>query len=430
MQAYHNQTYYAPHPQYASRQPHPQQPGTYLTGFSATYPQFVQPQLPPGAQGPAGYQQFPAYPQEQYEPYPQAVVPDRRRDRDRERERPDKYGMNRSHSLAVPNPNAVPLKSALKKRPHDRSASMGNVPMQQQPSMSRTSSRAPSEARERTTSTGRRRVDSMPHKYDHIFLTFPSSNEVRVENCDFHTVEELRQNVLPSWPAGVGQEGMSRHEPIWSAQFNGAPWATSSTSSDSIIARRMICSIYAVMASQGYAYIATASTSNPPAKLIFSRGAPEQLPLFFTISVSTSGSKLSILDAPAPVIDSLGHQLRSYFPRLIDVNRTTADGETRIQIGRGNNSATEADKLSFSSHVLGFLNSLGFKLDGSIPMGKAGPLGFGSRKEMWVFRATQARRPPSAHGRNREGSMNGQNGQFRDGSTHGHGSMPDHDDQY
>lgn len=70
---------------------------------------------------------------------------------------------------------------------------------------------------------------------DHVFLTFPTSNEVRVENCDFHTVEELRQHVLPSWPAGVGQEGMNRHEPVWIAQFNGTPWATSSTSPDSIM---------------------------------------------------------------------------------------------------------------------------------------------------------------------------------------------------
>ncbi|KAI0094871.1 hypothetical protein BDY19DRAFT_915025 [Irpex rosettiformis] len=432
MQAYHTQNYYAGHPQYPQRPPPGPQPGTYLTGFSATYPHFVQPPPPPGSQvPPPGYQPFPGavYPPEQYDGYP--VVPDRRRDRDRtrdwerERERGDKYGLSRSKTVATPNPNAVPLKSAMKRR-HDRSASVSNAPPMQQPSMSRASSRAPSESRERTTSTGRRRADSLPPKYDYLFLTFPTSNEVKVENCDFHTVEELRQRILPSWPAGVGQEGMSRHEPIWTAQFNGTPWATSSTSPDSIIARRMICSIYAVLASQGYAYTATASTSNPPAKLIFARSAPEQVPYFFTISVSTSGSKLSILDAPPLVIDNLGRELNAYFQRLIEVNRTTADGETRIQIGRGNSSASDSDKLRFSTHVLSFLGSHGFKLDGSIPMGKAGPLGFGSRKELWIFRATHTKRPPSA-GRNRTGSMNSQ---VRDGSAHGHNSMHDHDDQY
>ncbi len=263
MQAYHNTNYYAPQPAYPQRGPPlGPQPGTYLTGFSATYPHFPQPQPPPGAQGPPqGYQPFPGavYPPEQYEAYPQAVVPDRRRDRDRarerdrERERADKYGLHRSNTVATPNPNAMPLKSAMKKSGrHDRSASMSNPPMMQQ-SMSRASSRAPSENRERTTSTGRRRLESLPHKYgkcqynvlqivrgswyfiDHVFLTFPTSNEVRVENCDFHTVEELRQHVLPSWPAGVGQEGMNRHEPVWIAKFNGTPWATSSTSPDSIM---------------------------------------------------------------------------------------------------------------------------------------------------------------------------------------------------
>lgn len=78
-------------------------------------------------------------------------------------------------------------------------------------------------------------------------------------------------------------------------------------------------------------------------------------------------------------------------------------------------------------------------------MGKAGHLGFGSRKELWVFRAQQQQRRPGsaggwnrerdrereggAGGWNREGSMNG----HRDGSAHGHssahghGSLGDHD---
>ncbi|KAI0348084.1 hypothetical protein BDW22DRAFT_1350231 [Trametopsis cervina] len=427
MQAYPNANYY-PHPGYAhQRPPPPLQPGTYVTSYSASYPHFVPPGPQP-QQPPPGYQPFPSA---GYDGYP--VVPEprdrRERHRDRDRERPGKHDMHRSHSLAVPNPTAVPLKSALKRRPHDRSASAGNVipPMQQQPSMSRTSSRAPSEPRERTTSTGRRRADSLPFKYDHVFLTFPSSNEVKLENCDFHTMEELRQHLLPSWPAGVGQEGMNRYEPTWSAQFNGTPWATSSTSPDAIIARRMICSIYSVLASQGYCYTATASTSIPPAKLIFTRGAPEQIPYFFTISTSQGGSKLSILDAPPPVVDRLGHELRALFPRLIEVDRTTADGETRVHLRRG--SPTDTDKLRFSTHILGYLNSLGFKLDGSIPMGKAGPLGLGSRKELWIFRATASRRPGSAHGRNREPSINSPyNGQ--NGSAHGHSSMHDHDPDY
>lgn len=64
-------------------------------------------------------------------------------------------------------------------------------------------------------------------------------------------------------------------------------------------------------------------------------------------------------------------------------------------------------------------------------MGKAGPLGFGSKKEIWVFRGMQQRRPPSAM-RNREGSTNGQFGNGsahgHSGSAHGHGSMHDHDE--
>ena len=165
MQAYPN--YYTGHPQYPPQRPPPgPQPGTYLTGFSATYPHFVQPPHPLGAQvPPQGYQPFPGavYPPEHHDGYP--VVPDRRRDRDRDRdrdrERADKYNLSRSKTVATPNPSAVPLKSAMRKR-HDRSASMNNAPPMQQQSMSRASSRAPSESRERTSSTGRRRTESLP----------------------------------------------------------------------------------------------------------------------------------------------------------------------------------------------------------------------------------------------------------------------------
>ena len=52
---------------------------------------------------------------------------------------------------------------------------------------------------------------------------------------------------------------------------------------------------------------------------------------------------------------------------------------------------SEIDRTIFHASVLRFFSSYGFKLDGSIPMGKAGPIGFGSRKELWVFRGSRPR---------------------------------------
>ena len=169
MQAYPNSRYYPPSQYPPQRQQPP--PGTYLTGFSASYPHFAQPNPgPPPSQAapiPQGYHHFPgAYPpREQYETYP--VVP-------QHPPRASKH-MHRSHSLAAPHPSAVPLKSAMKRRPHERSGSMNNPPIGGQQmgnlSMSRTSSRAPSEQRERTASTTRRRADSLPHRHGALVLS-------------------------------------------------------------------------------------------------------------------------------------------------------------------------------------------------------------------------------------------------------------------
>ena len=73
--------------------------------------------------------------------------------------------------------------------------------------------------------------------------------------------------------------------------------------------------------------------------------------------------------------------------------------------------APDVDRSVLSAYILGYFNSVGFKLDGSIPLGKATPLGFGSKKELWIFKATQAR----------SGSASGHNSVNGPSSAHGHG---------
>lgn len=73
--------------------------------------------------------------------------------------------------------------------------------------------------------------------------------------------------------------------------------------------------------------------------------------------------------------------------------------------------APDVDKSVLSAYILGYFNSVGFKLDGSLPLGKTTPLGFGSKKELWIFKGMQTR-SGSASGHN---SVNGPN------SAHGHG---------
>ena len=194
----------------------------YISHYRNT-PQFDPPrQLPP--QGPM----YPNYQRHRYDTYvppPPEPAPKPRR----------------TQSLAVPNPHAKPLKSAMKKRTHERSESMGGEPI------SRTSSRAPSEQRERASSMSRSRANSNPPPFipgtccayvpehylihacvDHVFITFPGSNEVRMENIPFqHTVDDMRQNLLPAWPHGVASE--SHRDNVWRATFNGTPWSSAGT---------------------------------------------------------------------------------------------------------------------------------------------------------------------------------------------------------
>lgn len=139
---YYPQNGYFPQPQYVP------QPGAYITHYAAA--PNVGP--PPGVAQP-----FPAYPQDNYDRFtPSTHHP-----------APRPKFLQRSQSAAVPNPKAVPLRSAMKKGRHDRSYSQSAVPPSGPvvPTLSRTSSRGHPEQRERANSTGRRRTDSISQTF-------------------------------------------------------------------------------------------------------------------------------------------------------------------------------------------------------------------------------------------------------------------------
>ncbi|EKM61066.1 uncharacterized protein PHACADRAFT_247419 [Phanerochaete carnosa HHB-10118-sp] len=311
----------------------------------------------------------------------------------------------RSNTISTPNHKIMPLKSAMKKRTHERSESMG------QP-ISRQSSRAPSEPREPISPTGRPRANStQQYLPGHLFVMFPSSNEIRMENIALpSTVDEIRQNLLPMWPHR-GSNDVPR-ESTFRAVFNGTPWASSGT--DYIIARRMIHTLWGVLAHQGYMYQSTTHTGEPPTKLIFARAQHEKLPYFFSISVSQSGSKYSFLDAPPRIAESLSEAIRALWPHKVSADRRTEGGVFIFEVKK--NAGGEVDRSLLAAYVLDYFNSIGFKLDGSIPMGKAGPLGFGSKKELWILRSAQ-QRDSSASGQNSVHGHNSAHGH----SAHGHG---------
>ncbi|KAF7791889.1 hypothetical protein EIP86_002913 [Pleurotus ostreatoroseus] len=110
---------------------------------------------------------------------------------------------------------------------------------------------------------------------------------------------------------------------------------------------------------------------------------------FFSVLISQSGEKLSLLGIHPQIAHSLGDSLRATFPHKIASDRAREDGIHIIELRKGIGS--DIDRTIFHATVLRFFSAYGFKLDGSIPMGKAGPIGFGSRKELWVFRGSRPR---------------------------------------
>ena len=58
--------------------------------------------------------------------------------------------------------------------------------------------------------------------------------------------------------------------------------------------------------------------------------------------------------------------------------------------------APELDKDVFASHALQEISLLGYKLEATVSLPGAGFLGFGGKKETWVFRGVRTRQRPDS----------------------------------
>jgi len=131
-----------------------------------------------------------------------------------------------------------------------------------------------------------------------------------------------------------------------------------------------------------------------PARLIFVDSVPDKDAYFFLGTFSRTGDKLTLLDAPAEMVYDLSEGLRGIFPRRVISHGTNEEGIHVIEFKAAGFLTSAQEKSLFTAYVLHFFNSVGFKLDGSLPLGRRGRLGLGARKEVWVFRSF-IRRPDS-----------------------------------
>ncbi|KAH9937720.1 uncharacterized protein B0H18DRAFT_866945 [Fomitopsis serialis] len=274
------------------------------------------------------------------------------------------------------------------KKQLDRSASTGGVPLVR---------RSTNESRQRVNSLTRpkSRTGSVPAFVpDHIFVSLHSAGELRIDNIAYQTtLDDLRELVLPMWPHGVEYED-SRGD-NWRVRFARGPWT--SVGLDAILAQRLICNLYTVLARQGYSHVTTIQTGSPrrPGKLVFVETLQDPDVKIFATMFSPSKMRLTLLDAPRELVEDFASSLRPMFPRKVMSYGANEDGVHVIEVKREGFRSREAERNLFYACMLRFFNSAGFKLDGSIPLGRKDPMFWGSRKEAWIFRSMPMRRPES-----------------------------------
>ncbi|TFY62920.1 hypothetical protein EVJ58_g3560 [Rhodofomes roseus] len=325
------QAYPAGDPQYYSQTNYAQPQAAYYAQFNP-YPSY-HPQN--------GTAPFPAYPGAPYDSPGQYPTPAPMR---------RKLSQGRSASSAptiqtTPSRSgtpAGPLKSAMKKQ-LDRAASMGTVPLAR---------RTTNESRQRANSLTRprSRTGSIPAFVpDHIFVSIYSAGDLRIDNVAYQsTLDDLRELVLPMWPHGIEYE-----------DSRGDNW------------RRR------------------------PGKLVFTETVPDPDVRIFATMFDPSKLRLTLLDAPRELVEDFASSLRPMFPRKVMSYGANEDGVHVIEVKREGFRSRESERNLFNACMLRFFNSAGYKLDGSIPLGRKDPMFWGSRKEAWIFRSMPMRRPES-----------------------------------
>ncbi|TFK57095.1 hypothetical protein OE88DRAFT_1650672 [Heliocybe sulcata] len=290
---------------------------------------------------------------------------------------------------------AVPLKSAMKKGSSQnghRPSTPGHSPG---PRPTTPRSRSSSSARDGRLPLGamtRQRTNSgsSPHFIpNHIMVSFHGSNELRFEGIAYEdTADALRERVLPMWP--VDDEGIKGHR--WRVVFRDSPW--NCTGHDLIMARRVVAALFTSLARLGYFYQTTVNSGKRLPRLVFVEPPERKLrtdgPIhFFSVMFSRKGEKVTILDAPEPIKDSIGVALRNTFPRRVASDKILEDGMCVIELQKNVMGAPPVDKSMFVSAVLKHLQGHGYDLNASVPLARRGPLGLGGRKELWIFKRRQ-----------------------------------------
>ncbi|KDQ63561.1 hypothetical protein JAAARDRAFT_119354 [Jaapia argillacea MUCL 33604] len=286
--------------------------------------------------------------------------------------------------------NAVPSKSALKRRnaaviperERSRSRNSNNTDRQRTYSLTR----------QRTNSTGYQSSSStctlilcfegLQRLPEHLFVSFEGNNELRLDNLAFPaTLDDFREFVLPVWPQGV-QSSRGSRDNSWRVAFNGQPW--SSSGPEAILVHRMLCNLFTTLAKEGYQFYTLINSGHRKSpQLAFFDTEQEITSHYFSIALSHSGYKVTIYDAPESIKESIAVAIRGAFHRHL-ASDTTTDEQCVIRLSKSAG-GQKLNKNKLAAYIMDHINFHGYQLEASIPLGK-GPLGFGSKREVWILK--------------------------------------------
>ncbi|KAF8140275.1 hypothetical protein EV363DRAFT_338338 [Boletus edulis] len=276
------------------------------------------------------------------------------------------------------------LKPALRKNAIKRSDSA--VPLER--------TRTTSSARQRLAPKTRTPTNINPSFLpDHMFVSFHGTNELRLGNVAYQdTLDEIKEHIIPMWPHGVSNQMMSSLS--WRVTFSRNPW--SATGSDAIIVKRMISELFTCLSRRDYQYLTSLHTGYAYPQLVFRDMPEDEDSDFFVAYMSRSGHKMTLVRPPRRVGEQLGPRLRTAWPFKIAAQSATEEEIYSVELKRNTFGAPELDRDVFASHALREISSLGYKLEATLSLPGAGFLGFGGKKEVWVFRGARARHRPDS----------------------------------
>jgi len=124
-------------------------------------------------------------------------------------------------------------------------------------------------------------------------------------------------------------------------------------------------------------------------RLVFIRAPADSRAHFFAMTLNGTGNRITFVDPPAAVVNSLGLSLRTAFPHRI-VNDHESEGNIFTITLKSGINAMGPEKNLFMAHILKYINDMAFKLDASVPLARRGFFGMSSRKEVWVFKGSES----------------------------------------